>query len=183
MTAAKLRPLTEMYEPEEIAEASAFVDHVYANSEDRFSTTRRDPFDCGSFVPPLDPVKPRKEHAVRAVLARQHFANYGPQDLQPLPIGHDEREALKRGGAAHILAWYARSLASLGYDKILHPPFHDYACGIMASDETPSFIRDDAELQRRFPPQSLPGLSDTYWKPTIAELVAVDAKRKSRGRT
>jgi hypothetical protein len=170
MTITKTRPLTEMYEPEEIAEARAYVDYVYENCENRFCATRRDPFSCGSYVPLFDPIKPRKEHAVRAVLARQWFANFGPQDadLQPLPIGMDEREALKRGGAPHILAWYARSVSSLEYDIILHPSFHDYACGIMARG-TPSFITDDVQLIRRFPPRVLRGLdSSSYWKSSTA---------------
>jgi hypothetical protein len=113
-------------------------------------------------------------------LARQWFANCGPQDhdLQPFPIGSDEREALKGGGAPHILAWYARSLASLEYDILEHPSFEDYACGTMASDGTPSFIRDDVELLRRFPPRHLPGLERSgNWKPP-----ATEAKRTRRGR-
>ena len=75
-----------MYEPEEIVEARAFVDHVYENAAGRFDPIRRDPFSCGNYVPLYDLISPRKEHAVRAVLARQRFANCGPQDadLQPL---------------------------------------------------------------------------------------------------
>jgi hypothetical protein len=166
--AKNMRPLTDMYEPEEIAEARAYVDHVYDNAEGRFATIRRDPFSCGGYVPLYDYIRPQKEHAVRAVLARQRFANHGPKDidLQRLPIGSDEQEALKRGGAPHILAWYARSLESLEYDVILHPSFEDYACGIMAGDG-PSFIIDDEQLRRRFPPRPLPGLDNnsSYWRP------------------
>ena len=44
-----------------------------------------------------------------ALAARKWFADNGPPDLLPLPLGYNEREALKHGGIDHILAWYARS--------------------------------------------------------------------------
>ena len=45
----------------------------------------------------------------RAKAARQWYAEHGPADLQPLPLGYAERERLKDGSARHILAHYARS--------------------------------------------------------------------------
>jgi hypothetical protein len=102
----------------------------------------------------------------RAKRAREWFAKNGPPDLQPLPLGYAEREHIKDFMARHILAWYARSLADLNYDFAKHPTFYDYACGVMASPVTHALIRDNPELQRRFPPRPLPGLDPhLYWKP------------------
>ena len=91
------------------------------------------------------------------------------QGLQPLPLSYAEREHLKIGGygpAKRILAWYARSLEGRDYNLEEHPSFHDYACGVMASELAPDFIRNDVELQRRFPPRPLDGLRNGLcWRP------------------
>jgi hypothetical protein len=94
--------------------------------------------------------------------ARKWFAKNGPPDLQPLPLGYTERERLKHGGADHILAWYARSLDGLYYDISVHPSFYDYACGLMASEFAPGFIKDDETLKKRFPPRDLAGLGPGF---------------------
>ena len=138
---------------------------------------------CGDWVPRLDPIKSQKEAAVRAVLAQQWFATNGPvdADLQPLPLGYNERESLKKGGATHVLAWYARSLDVLAYDIIQHPSFYDYACGVMASSEhAPAFITADPLLQRRFMPRPLSGLiSGLIWLPPRYERCRTSIKSKS----
>ena len=101
-----------------------------------------------------------------ALAARKWFADNGPPDLQPLPLGYNERERLKHGGADHILAWYARSLDSRDYNFLKHPSFDDYARGVMASEFTLDNIRNDEELQRRFPPRPLKGLGPgLHWYP------------------
>src|ERR687887_534836 len=84
----------------------------------------------------------------RARFARKWFADNGPPDIQPLPLGYDEREALKGGGAPHILAWYARSLAGRKYNVLEHPLFDDYARGVMASEYAPGFITKNDELRQ-----------------------------------
>ncbi len=102
----------------------------------------------------------------RALAARTWFVENGPPDLQPLPLGYDERERLKHGGADHILAWYSRSLDCRNYDVVMHPSFHDHACGVMASEYCPYFIKQDEELQRRFPPRRLEWLNNAMvWEP------------------
>jgi hypothetical protein len=103
----------------------------------------------------------------RALWARQWFVENGPADLQPLPLGYVEREELKRGGAEHILAWYARSLDSLNYDVQAHPSFYDYACGAMASEFTGlDCVKKNEELRKRFSPRPLAGLGPgLYWEP------------------
>jgi hypothetical protein len=104
----------------------------------------------------------------KAQAAREWFAVHGPADVQPLPLGYWERECCQgRSGAHHILKWYARSLASNDYDVDKHPSFDDFARGVMASDGSPSFIKDDPELQKRFLPRPLNGLdySSLVWLP------------------
>jgi len=106
---------------------------------------------------------------LEALVARKWFAENGPSDLQPLPLGYNEREDLKHGGADHILAWYARSLDCRDYDVRKHPSFEDYACGVMASEFCPYFLKAEdktGELQRRFPPRHLYGLGPgLVWEP------------------
>jgi hypothetical protein len=102
----------------------------------------------------------------RAKQALKWHADNGPADMQPLPLGYSEREALKDGTPRHILAWYARSLAEQKYNVQKHPSFHEYACGVMASPVIPACMQNNEELRRRFPPQSLEGLdSHLYWTP------------------
>lgn len=102
----------------------------------------------------------------RAQAARLWFAENGPADLQPLPLDYDERERLKGGGAPHILAWYARSLAGENYDVHKHPSFDAYARGVMVSPYAPAEIKTDPDLQKRFPPCPLEGLGPgLQWEP------------------
>jgi hypothetical protein len=107
----------------------------------------------------------------RAKAARKWFAQHGPPDLQPLPLGYDEREALKDGSPRHILAYFARSLASLKYDFKTHPSFESYASGVMASPYLGGdSMRNDVALLKRFPPRPLAGLGPgLYWEPLSAE--------------
>jgi len=120
----------------------------------------------------------------KAVAARKWFADNGPPDLQPLPLGYNERERLKRGGAVHILAWYGRSLDSQNYDVLAHPAFHDYACGVMASAHTPDFIRNDEELRRRFPPRPLAWLNNgLVWEPPTHKRRGRSPADRGRSRT
>ena len=120
-----------------------------------------------------------------AKAARKWFAEHGPPDLQPLPLGYGERERLKDGSARHIIAWYARSLAELKYDFLKHPSFYDYACGVMASEMAFKFFGiETAELSKRFPPRPLPGLDrHHYWKPPHTPIQArASNQRRVSGR-
>jgi hypothetical protein len=118
----------------------------------------------------------------RAKAAREWFAEHGPADLQPLPLGYDEREALKDKSAAHILALYARSLAELKYDVLKHPSFHDYACGTMASEfQGLDSMKKNPELLKRFPPRHLDGLGPGLsWLPPKEHAEAMEDYRRSK---
>ncbi len=132
------------------------------------------------YVPGEGPIEPQKEAAVRALLAREHFAIYGPADAPPLPLSYIEREDLKRGGKycgllGVIVAWFARSLADREYDVKEHPSFADYASGVLWEAELPvgghitlppDYLDEVRELKKRFPPRMLKGMSPgLHWKP------------------
>jgi hypothetical protein len=63
----------------------------------------------------VDLIPKRNPRGRRALAARKWFELHGPPDAPPLPLGYDEREALKRGGVSHIFAWYTCSVACLDY--------------------------------------------------------------------
>jgi hypothetical protein len=112
--------------------------------------------------------------------ARKWFAENGPPELQPLPLGYNERERRKRGGADNILAWYARSLDGRDYKVLAHPSFYDYACGVMASEFAPEAIKNDETLKKRFPPRDLAGLGPgLQWEPPKAHAKTMELHRRS----
>ena len=115
-----------------------------------------------------------------ALAAQKWLADNGPPDLKPLPLGYNEREALKHGGIDHVLAWFARSLDCRHYDLAAHPSFDEYARGVMASEFCPYFIKDDETLQKRFPPRPLEWLNNAMvWEPPAR---ARKSCRRSRAR-
>ena len=140
------------------------VDQLFAAQNANHGERCRNPVTDGEFVWGIDPITPQKQEAVRALHAGLWFEKNGPANAPRLPLSHAEREDLKRGGVSHILAWYARSLEALDYDVNSHPEFEDFACGVMARQETPDFILSDPLLRRRFPPRLLRGLGvGTMW--------------------
>ena len=114
-----------------------------------------------------EPLTREKRLAVRALLAREWFAVYGPPDAPPLPLSPREQEALRyHDPFGHIVAEYARSLQANGWDFRNHPSFEDFARGDMASGFAPDFIRENPMLLKRFPPRPLPSLGPgAIWEP------------------
>ncbi|MFZ1089318.1 MAG: hypothetical protein WAN75_08650 [Xanthobacteraceae bacterium] len=106
------------------------------------------PLTGGTFVRGIDSIKPQKERAERALMARAWFAHHAPPDAPPLPLCYGDREDLKRGGLPHIVAWLARSLATRDFVTDGHPLFDDYACGVMASDPPSSNRNALANLKK-----------------------------------
>src|SRR5262245_24923737 len=104
----------------------------------------------------------------RARHARLWFAEYGPRWGQPLPIFYyDEQEKIMCGSnfPQHLVCYYSQSLQKLNFNFLKHPPFFDYARGVMAHPDCPSYLQDDPGLLRQFPPRPLPGLDGTDWRP------------------
>src|SRR5438128_980675 len=86
----------------------------------------------------------------QAALAREHFALHAPPNAPPLPIGYDEREQMKRQGTlAKLVSLYARSLENRKYDTTEHPPFEEFAQGVMASEHNGhSEMKGDVQLKK-----------------------------------
>ena len=125
------------------------------------------PITGASFVWGVDPIEPEKRDAVRALRAREWFAENGPPDAPPLPLSHDEIEDARNArGLKGVVGFYGRSLALRQWDTREHPPFDDFARGLMASDTASWGIEKDAVLQGQFPPRPLEGMGpDKHWRP------------------
>lgn len=150
----------------------------------------RNPVTGGGYVAGLEPIKPQKEAARRALRAREWFRKHGPADVQPLPLSIYEREPLKlgRGLLNHILAWYARSLEGRKFDVEEHPSFADYVSGVLWEAEQPvgGFAglpngppEELRELKKRFPPRMLKGMSPGLkWLPPRLHAEAIASIRR-----
>ena len=149
----------------------------------------RNPVTGGSYVAGLEPIKPQKDAARRALRAREWFRKNGPADVQPLPLSLYEREPLKlgRGLLNHILAWYARSLEGRKFDVEEHPSFADYVSGVLWEAELPVGFaclhypcEELQELKKRFPPRMLKGMSPgVKWLPPKLHAEAIASIRRS----
>jgi hypothetical protein len=137
----------------------ADVDRFFREAPDRSSYFRRNPV-TGSGFTADDPIGLQKRDARRALKAREWFAGHAPSCAPHLPLSYGDRERMKAGGLPHIVAWFARSLEARDYNWDGHPSFQEYASGVLACPQAPSFITQDKMLQRRFPPSPLPGLDD-----------------------
>ena len=136
----------------------AQVDLLFKDAPDRREEIRENPVTGGRFVAGLDPVRPQKLIAQRALAAREWFDAHKPDDLPELPLKQVDREHMKGGGQLCILSVFARSLANRDYRTEGHPHFDEYARGVMASSLTPPFIQEDAHLLERYPPEPLNGM-------------------------
>ena len=134
------------------------VDLLFKDAPDRSEELRQNPVTGGMFVASLDPIRPQKLMAERALEARERFAAEKPNDAPELPLNYQERERLKVSGLPYIVSLYGRSLAAQDFRTEGHPDFDEYARGVMASNMTPSWIREDAQLLRRYPPKPLDGM-------------------------
>jgi len=162
-------------------EIEQYVDRLFKANRKK-SYVADIPIVGGHYVPREDNVRPLKKKARAALAAREWFYENGPADLQPLPLSYNEREDLKHGGVPHILAWFARSLEALDYNYLEHPPFCDYACGVMASEHAPDFIKKE-HLLKRFPPRPLDGLGPgLYWEPPEEHARTMADYRRSEAR-
>jgi hypothetical protein len=141
------------------------VDRLFREAPDRRASLRQNPVTGGRWLCGADPIGRQKRDACRALVAQAWFAWDNP-GLPQLPLSYGEREDIKgRSGLEYIISVYARSLAARRYDTDRHPPFEQYARGVLASDYAPDFIKDDTDLIKRYPPRTLPGLgSGLCWQ-------------------
>jgi hypothetical protein len=166
------------------------VERLFKENPPVYGKYCRNPVTGDTYIGGLDPTRPQKEAARRALRAREWFKFNGPADAQPFPISHDEREALKGTELLrHIVKWYARSLDSLNYDFNQHPPFADYVSGVLWEAELPvgGFVHlpnypseQLVELKKRFPPRMLKGMSQgATWLPPKKHREAMASLRRS----
>jgi hypothetical protein len=162
----------------------AEVDQIFREAFLPRGSICENPVTGGKFVRGVDPIKPQKQRAERALRARDWFARHAPPDAPSLPLCYGDREDLKRGGLPHIVAWFARSLEARAYDYHEHPSFDDYARGVLASPYAPEFITQDRELLRRFPAFPLSGLGPgLYWDPPKRDRRQRERPHRSSGTT
>lgn len=137
------------------------VDLLFKNAPDRHYETRENPVTGGRFVPELDPIRPQKLKAQRALEAREWFAAQKPPDAPDLPLNYGDREDVRWQGEGlfYLVGAFARSLHGRDFRIEGHPDFDTFARGVMASGSTPDFVRSDPQLLRRYPPRSLNALN------------------------
>lgn len=139
------------------------VEQLFADALRQYSksTFCENPVTGEHFVPGLDPIKPHKKRAIRALIAQARFQREKSPDMPDLPLNarEDDPGFFKWLSTRHYLVEaYNYSLRSRDYRPEGHPDFETFARGVMASPWTPKQIRDDAELLRRYPPKPLKGL-------------------------
>jgi hypothetical protein len=148
------------------------VDRLFEDAPPRRGQLCENPVVGGYYVGGEDPIAPQKRMVHRALLAREWFAVYGPRDAQPLPISSTEIETRKYAwdskhpAHSYIVSRFANSLLANNWDFNSHPSPEDFACGVMASEHTPDFVKSDEALRKRYPPHRLRHLnSANCWDP------------------
>src|SRR5262245_14635615 len=99
-----------------------------------------------------------KDTVCRALTGRASFRETAPPWAPDLPVSSAEWEKMigsKSNGIA-LVGYFGRSWACANWG--IHPPFRDYACGLMACEHTPEHLRNDLQLRQEFPQRELPGL-------------------------
>jgi hypothetical protein len=159
----------KMVDDRVLARIAREVDRLFeADRKEYYGQCSRNPILDGTYLAGED-VTALKECACAALLAREWFAIHGPADAPPLPLSKGERKDLKCGSPFNkIFALYARSLEGRKYNVKEHPPFFDYACGLMASDFIGGYdyMQREEQLRKCFPPRRLEGLGPgLIWLP------------------
>jgi hypothetical protein len=103
----------------------AEVDRIFREAFLPRGSICENPVTGGKFVRGVDPVKPQKERAERALMARDWFLHHAPPDAPPLPLCYGDREDLKVWGLPHLVAWFAGSVQSRDFVVDGHPLFED----------------------------------------------------------
>ena len=145
------------------------VDRLFAERNATRGECWINPITAGGFVKGLDPIAEQKDDAVVALLAQEWFEVNGPPDAPLLPLNVHDRDRFRgSGGLTALVGFYARSLYRQRYDVCRHPPFCEFACGLMALAKERGLwqLEEDETLIRRFPPRPLMGMTPSaYWDP------------------
>jgi hypothetical protein len=145
------------------------VDRLFAEVNGTRGKSCVNPITAGGFDWGIDPIAEQKEYATIALLAREWFAVNGPRDAPLLPLNVHDRDRFRgSGGLTALVGFYARSLSRQEYDVCKHPPFDEFARGLMAIATERGLwqLEEDETLTRRFPPRPLVGMTPSaYWDP------------------
>jgi hypothetical protein len=152
------------------------VEDLFAKNPGRYGEVCENPVTGSRYVYCVDPIEQQKSAARDALRAREWFAIVGPKDMQPLPISDEEIEDRKyawdskQPSHSFIASSFGDSLRANGHDLKSHPSFEDFACGVMASEHAPDFVKKDELLRKRYPPRHLPGLNAGHcWEPPAGQ--------------
>jgi len=109
-----------------------------------------------------------KRNVCLALAANKWWKGHKPSWAPPdLPLNDAEHKKLledDENPRLILVSDYSSSLGQLQWDYLIHPSFHDYACGRMAHPHAPNYLRNDPELLQEFPPRKLAGLHvNSYW--------------------
>lgn len=102
---AKTKQITNPFGPTKPEDAvsiiKSHVDRLFKDAAPLRGQLCENPVIGGYFVFGEDPIAPQKRMVHRALLAREWFAQYGPQDAQPLPISFTEIEKRNMRGTTN----------------------------------------------------------------------------------
>jgi hypothetical protein len=143
------------------------VDSLFNQLNMRRGDRCRNPVTGIKFVWGIETISEQKLEACRALVARERHAHSSPK-APILPINVLEIDAMMSGGGeAHLLGYFAQSIALAGYNVSGHPPWETYARGVLASPYAPYVLRNDHTLIRKYPPRPMTGLSpfNLGWQP------------------
>jgi hypothetical protein len=141
------------------------IDRLFDQIKAKGGECCRNPVTGASFVWGIDPIATQKKEAIAGLRAQEWFTVNGPPDAPPLPL-YDFDSYRGARGLKGVVGFYARSLSRQGYDVRKHPSFEDFARGLMAINTGLWRIETDKQLQKRFPPRPLAGMTPSaFWAP------------------
>jgi hypothetical protein len=166
------------------------VDDLFAKNPGQYGQQCENPVTGGRYVYGIDPIEQQKKEARDGLLARERFAIVGPKDMQPLPISDEEIEdrkyawGSKQPPQSFIASSFGYSLRANGHDFKSHPSIEVFARGLMASEHSPDFVKNDKALRKLYPPCPLPGLGPALvWEPPALHAETMASYRRSMART
>jgi hypothetical protein len=164
------------------------VDQLFSEIKAKRGDSCDNPVTGGGFVWGIDPIATQKKQAIAALRASEWFAVNGPPDAPPLPLSDADVEDYRDArGLKSVVGFFARSLSRQGYgrqsyDVYKHPSFDDFARGLMAMAVERGLrdLEQDAQLQKRFPPRPLAGMTPgAYWAPPKEYEVTIARDRRA----
>ncbi len=152
-------------------DVASHVDRLFSDSAPLRGRLGVNPIIGGYYVGGEN-LRTQKRMVCLALRARKWFAVYGPQDAQPLPLSDAEIEDRKyapgstQPSLSYIVSCFGYSLRANDWDFNSHPSFDDFARGVMASERSPDFVKNDEALRKRYPPCPLSHLNaGNCWDP------------------